>query len=419
MKANGTLSDKLNIAVLVTGVGVSSIGDFIYQIAINVLVLRETQSPSAVAGLWVISRIAALVVGPWIGSIADRFPRRTQLIILEFCRGTLIGLIPLFTNIAYIYGILFFLGVCTTYFGSLFLPYQTMLVPEKSRKRTNAILSTLRYSAFLTGSAIAGVLMVNGNVALPLWLDSGSFIVSAASFLLLPNLLNSAGEKPDKKANPWRTVLADWRIALKFLFGNRLFCVIFSLNAAVGIFALTADAQEVVFAQQALHLGQLGYGMMVTAAGVGFTCGSLLLSVVTNYVPLQWLLAVGIVLNGLGYLVYALSHSFIWAVVGLVILGIFGSAASVGYTTYTQRVMPVSYMGRINSVIGPPQEVFNIVFVLAGGVVASVFGVRSLMVTMTLLMSAAAIGMAFVVLRSRATGVLANSLHVSEDVSFN
>lgn len=375
--------------ILVSGVGVSAIGDFIYLVAINVFVLDQTHSASAVAGLWVVSRIAALVVGPWVGSITDRFSRRQQLIGIELTRAVLIGVLPLLSHLVSIYAILFLLGVCSTFFGSLFLPYQTLLVPEEYRKRVNSIVSTLRYSAFLTGPAIAGVLLVHGYPSIPLWLDSASFLASAISFILLPEL-GTPQASMDRK-HPWRTVFNDWRTAFQFLGENQLFTVLFSLNALIGIFALTADTQEVVFARQALNLGQLGYGMMVTSAGIGFVCGSLLLSVISNRLSTAWLLGIGTLLSAVGYLLYSLAHSFWAAVIGLIILGLFGSSASVGFTTYTQIVMPASHMGRINSVVGPPQQLLNIVFILLGGFMATWLGVRSLMVGMTALMSLAAL----------------------------
>lgn len=394
-KKNTRFETNISIGIFVSGVGISAIGDFIYLVAINIFVLDQTHSASAVAGLWVVSRIAAFIVGPWVGSIADRFSRRKQLISVEFARAVLIGILPLLSHLAYIYGLLFLLGICSTFFRSLFLPYQTLLVPEESRKRVNSTVSTLRYSAFLTGPAIAGVLLMHGNDFIPLWLDSVSFLASAMSFTLLPEL--GVPQTSNGRKHPWRTVFADWQTAFQFLNENRLFTVLFSLNALIGIFALTADTQEVVFARQALHLGKLGYGMMVTFAGIGFVSGSLMLSIISKRVSTTWLLGIGILLNALGYLLYALAHSFWVAVMGLIILGLFGSGASVGFTTYTQRVMPVTHMGRINSVMGPPQELLNILFVLLGGFIATWLGVRSLMIGMTTLMSLAALIIAFLV----------------------
>lgn len=100
-------------------------------------------------------------------------------------------------------------------------------------------------------------------------------------------------------------------------------------------------------------------------------------------------------LSAVGYLLYSLAHSFWAAVIGLIILGLFSSSASVGFTTYTQKVtqkvIQAFHMGRINSVVGPPQQLLNIVFILLGGFLATWLVVRILMVGMTALMSLAAL----------------------------
>ncbi|KUO96518.1 hypothetical protein ATW55_01295 [Ferroacidibacillus organovorans] len=381
------------IIILGSGVGVSSIGDFMYLVAINILVIDTTHSAAAVAGLWAVSRIAALLVGPWAGSVTDRLSKRRLLILIELIliepiRAALIASLPFAPTLAWIYVILFCLGICGTFFGNAFLPYQTRLIPDVARKRFNALTSTLRYSAFVTGPALAGLLMIRGNPVLPLEIDAVSFLLSALSFLLLPRVEEGSGAP--KRSGVWRVVVADWREAFAILRANRRFFILFALNAAIGVFALTADTQEVVFARQALHLGQLGYSMLVEFAGVGFVAGSLIMMILSKRAKLSWLISSGRLLHVAGYLLFALAHSFWLAAFGLIVLGIFGSAASVGFTTYTQAMIPTSHMGRVNNVMTPPLQVMNLLFILLGGAAATAFGVRSVMVCMALLMVAAA-----------------------------
>ncbi|MHB1682180.1 MAG: MFS transporter [Bacilli bacterium] len=386
---------QLETAIFVSGVGVSSIGDFIYLVGINIVVLDKTHSAAAVAGLWVVSRFAALLAGPFAGSVSDRLPRRKQLIMLEIMRALLVGLLPVCSQIDLVYAVLFLLGVCNTLFGSVFLPYQTMLIPQERRKRVNSLTSMFRYSAFLVGPAIAGALLQRGHASLPLWLDAASFLVSGLTFFLLPEFPVPTAQS-DRK-NPWRLVRTDWRETLQFLQSDALFAVLLGLTAVISTLALTADSQEVVFARQALHLGQFGYGMMVVAAGSGFVAGSLLLSVLAKRLSTSLLLGVGMLCEAIGYVTYAFAHSFWWAVGGLVVLGLFGSAANLGFTTYRQHAVPISHMGRLNNVTGPPQQVLNILFILGGGVLANWYGVRTLMLSMTIPMCAAGLVLAGIV----------------------
>ncbi|WP_128100040.1 MFS transporter [Paenibacillus sp. DCT19] len=72
--------------LLLGGVGISNLGDFIYIVAINLMVLNMTQSPAAVAGLWIISPIASVCTKFWSGSVIDRYDQR-QLMIGQISYG--------------------------------------------------------------------------------------------------------------------------------------------------------------------------------------------------------------------------------------------------------------------------------------------------------------------------------------------
>lgn len=391
---------RLWTAIFISGVGVSSIGDYIYLVALNLMVLDRTHSATAIAGLWVILPVARMIVGPWAGSITDRFPLRRQLVGIELLRSVLIALLPLMPSLSLVYLVLFLLGCTSPFFANVFVPYQTLLIPSARRKRTNAIISTLRYSSMLTGPAIAGVFLLRGTVALPFWVDAGTFLVSGLSFLLLPALaaertVEDARHK--RSSRTWHVLRADWRDAVSFLRQHPFYTGLFCLITAQMVFGVAADAQEVVFAQEALHLGKLGYGMMVSAAGVGFVVGSVVISVLTKRMRTHWMLGFGTVLAAVGYLVYASAHSFGWAVAGLVILGIFGSISQVGFATYQQQAVPVAHMGRVNNVLGPPQQMLFILSMLLGGWAVERFGVRHLMISMTLLMGAAGLAVFWLV----------------------
>ncbi|MBE3553488.1 MAG: MFS transporter [Thermicanus sp.] len=382
---------KVNIFLLLFGIGVSGIGDFIYLVALNVFILEQTGSALAVAGIWVAGRIASLIVSPWAGSISDRLSHRKQLIFIEMTRGMLVGIIPFANNMDITYIILFFLGALGIFFNNVFLPYQTALFPGEHRKTVNSLSTFLRYGAFLIGPAVAGFLLEIGNPILPFWMDAFSFIISGVVFMSLPETANHHRERAEvlksvEKRHWMKVVREDWRMVISFLRSHIFFSILYLLHTFIMILALLADSQEVVFAKEALQLEDSGYSLMVFSAGMGFVVGSLILTFVAKQIRTKWLIGIGRFLSAFGYLVYALAPNLYWAVGGLLILGLFGAMASVGFTTYIQSQVPVSIMGRINNVMGSFQQGLGILFILLGGFLASEFGVRTLMVSSTLLM---------------------------------
>jgi MFS family permease len=369
------------------GNGISQIGDFVYLVAINLYVLDMTHSALAVAGIWMVPLIAQSLVGSWIGSVTDRLPKRPSLISVELLRAACIFALPIVPVVA-IYPLLFVLGSASTFFGRLYFPYRTRLIPPYRRKSVNTWLSMFQSGALLLGPAVAGSMMQMGPVRYTLWVDALSFVVSALAIFLLPEMNESEYGKKEEKRNlkTWSSLRHDWLEAARFLNCNRLFLAMFIGTSVGAIFGQTADAQEVVYAEDALHLGQFGYGMMVVAAGIGYLSGAITIARWGKHVSNRWLIATGSVGVGVGYLVYALAFGFWQAVIGLILLGISGSAASVGYSTYAQHAMPVDRMGRINNLLGPPQQLITLMMMALGSVITNHYGVRILMISMTCIM---------------------------------
>ncbi|WML47028.1 hypothetical protein RCG23_15645 [Neobacillus sp. PS3-34] len=57
-----------NSFLLISGIGISNLGNWIYLIAINLLVLKLTGSAAAVAGIYIIRPLAMLFTNTWQGA---------------------------------------------------------------------------------------------------------------------------------------------------------------------------------------------------------------------------------------------------------------------------------------------------------------------------------------------------------------
>jgi hypothetical protein len=66
------MKDWKKVSFLMFGLGFSNLGNWIYFIAINIIVLDMTGSAAAIAGLFVIRPIAMLITNSWSGSMIDR-----------------------------------------------------------------------------------------------------------------------------------------------------------------------------------------------------------------------------------------------------------------------------------------------------------------------------------------------------------
>jgi MFS family permease len=364
--------------------GISTLGDFIYLVAINVLVLKLTGSAAAVAGLWIIGPIASMLTKFWSGSIIDRLNIRRIMIVTDIIRATLVAIIPFFSSIWLIYVCLFFLSVSKAFFEPAAITYITNVVPEKGRKQFNSFRSLITSSAFLIGPAISGALLLITSVNISIWINAFSFVISAIMVYLLPNV-NTGIDVTVRKIN-LNILKSDWKEVFKFS-QNSLFIVkVYFLAQLFMIVALGMDAQEVVFTQKVLNLSETEYGLLISLTGVGSILGATTVSMVAKKLSIRVLISLGYVMVSVGYLVYAFSFSFWSVAIGFMILGFFNSFSGTGIMTFYQNNIPIKMMGRISSIYGIFQSFLQVIFILLIGFTGDIIPVRYSIIAASTLM---------------------------------
>ncbi|MGF3103053.1 MFS transporter [Rossellomorea sp. DUT-2] len=364
--------------------GISTLGDFIYLVAINVLVLKLTGSAAAVAGLWIIGPIASMLTKFWSGSIIDRLNIRRIMIGTDIIRAILVAVIPFFGSIWLIYVCLFFLSVSKAFFEPAALTYITNVVPEKGRKQFNSFRSLITSSAFLIGPAISGALLLFTSVNMSIWINAFSFIVSAIMVYLLPNV-NTEVDVGVRKIS-LEILKSDWKEVFKFSQSNLFIVKVYFLAQFFMIVALGMDAQEVVFTQKVLNLSETEYGLLISLTGVGSVFGATIVSMVAKKLSIRVLISSGYFMVSVGYLVYAFSFSFWSVAIGFMVLGFFNSFSGTGFMTFYQNNVPVKMMGRISSIYGIFQSFLQVIFILLIGFTGDIIPVRYSIIAASTLM---------------------------------
>jgi MFS family permease len=360
--------------LLFIGLGTSTFGDFIYLVAINVFILRLTDSAAAVAGLWIMSPLAAILTQFWSGTFIDRFNKRRLLIATDLFRAVLTASIPLLESVWLIYGILFLLAVAKAFFNPASITYITKLVPAEDRKKFNAYRSLVTSGAFLIGPAISGMLLLISTPEVAILLNAVSFACSALVFFFLPDL---DGPKAEKRKIHFRVFAEDWGKVLRFSRNHPYIVTIYFLAQFFMIIALGMDAQEVVFARKVVGLSESEYGLLISVTGIGYVAGSMVLSRTAQKISVRTMIAVGHLLVAAGYIIYAFSYSFLAIAAGFLLLGFFNAFSGTGVLTFFQNHFPQDMMGRISSIYGLFQSLLQILFILLIGFTGDLFPLRS------------------------------------------
>jgi MFS family permease len=363
-----------NPLLMITGIGISNLGNWLYLIALNLAILDLTGSAAAVAGLYIIRPIAVLLTNTWSGSIIDRVNKRRLMIMVDIMRGVFVFIIPFLSSLWAIYMVMLCINLAASFFGPSSTVYITKLVPSENRKRFNSFMSMTNSGAFLLGPALAGVLIMKFGTDLCIIINAISFFVCAFFIYLLPNV----DEKVEKVrgVTKWETLKNDWKEVIHFTVTAKYFITIYFLFQAATLIGFALDPQEVTFIKKNLELTNQDYGLMVSITGIGAVGAASLAAMIAKKVPLRLFIGAGMLLTTIGYLGFYSSFNFITATIAFVFLGFFMTFANTGYTTFFQKNVPIEIMGRFGSVAEMVQGIIQIGLTLMIGFFSELFSLQ-------------------------------------------
>jgi MFS family permease len=361
-----------NPILLIFGIGISNIGNWIYFVAINLLVLKLTGSAAAIAGLFIIRPLAILLTNTWAGSVIDRVNKRKLMIYIDIIRGVLIAVIPFFTSLIPIYIIMFLTNVAGAFFGPTSDTYITKLVPAEKRKRFNSMFSFATSGAMLVGPSVSGLLIMYGSINTSIYVNAITFFFCAAAIYFLPDVDGNQGKEQYRDRITVQMISNDWKAVIDFGRTAVGFMLVFLIFQFIILISFALDSQEVTFIQQVVGLSEKNYGLLVSLTGAGYVAGSFAVSSLANRLSVRLLIGMGSFLTVAGYVMFyiASSNTVPLAVIGFIIIGFFSPFSFTGYTTFFQNNVPVDLMGRFSSAFAFFQAILQIVLTLLLGYLA-------------------------------------------------
>ena len=162
-----------------------------------------------------------------------------------------------------------------------------------------------------------------------------------------------------------------------------------------------------------LGLSEADFGYLISITGIGHIAGSLTVSIFSKKISIQQLMGIGYIMVAIGYLIYAFSFSFLSVAIGFILLGYFNAFCGTGFMTFVQNNVPTDMMGRILSVFGTFQSVFQIGFILLIGFTGEHLLLRYSIIIASVLNMGVSLALIFLVFRpSRKIYFSENTLNV-------
>jgi len=357
---------RRDLRLLVSAVGLSSLGDNVALVPLAVLVQERGGSGAAVAGLFVALWLpAALLAGP-AGLLADRVdPRRvlalTALVAAAACAAmTLVGgLAPLLALVAV-------LG-CANAFAQ---PAEFALLPAVAGGdelvRANGHVEFARYAGSILGPVAGGLLAAAGGV-------TGALLADAATFLALVGMAAALRVK-------WAPHPAEGRDRMRE--GIAFLARDDELAPVVGVVFLSlllmtaTPAAALFFAQDDLGTGASGYGVLMAVWGAGMALGALKVARRFRLGAMACGAVAAVAAQGLGIAVPALWPAVWLALAGYGFGGVAHGTKNVLARTLIHERAPERLRGRAFAAFNGLRNGAELVALTLGGVAIGALGAR-------------------------------------------
>jgi MFS family permease len=371
---------------LLTASSLSNLADGVLAVALPLVAIRLTRSPAAIAGLSVVATLPWLVFSLLAGALVDRADRRRVMVTANLTRGLVaLGLTAAVVldgaNLVLLYVVAFALGMVETLADTAAQTILPRVVPATQLTRANSRLFAVELGANqFIGPPLGGALVALGAA---IALGSPAVLWLAAGLLLL-RLPTPA---PDERT-VGTTLRAEIVEGVRFLSGH---AVLRRFAVMVGGFNFAASATSAVFVlyavgeTSALGLSEPAFGLLLTATAFGSLLGSLAAERLERRLGRVRLLALTV--PGSSVLVISPGLTSDARLVGAAFL--VGGFSIVVWNVVTvslrQRITPDRLLGRLNSAYRLLAWGTRPLGALAGGLIAEVFGLRTVFLTMGVL----------------------------------
>lgn len=354
---------------------ISNLGDGVMGVAFPLLVASITRDPLLVAGATVANRIPWFVFALVSGALVDRMDRRRVMVVTDLFRAVLVAVLGVLVlagdvGLPLIYVIAFGLGTAETFFDTSAEAILPSLVGEDGLEGANGKLQATEWAANSFVGPPLGAALFGIAAGWP-------FIFDGVTFLAAALLVAAIGGT----RRPVRT--SDTGIAqeigegLRWLWGHVVLRTLSLMAGTTNLVAFGVLAIMVLYIQDIVGLGDLGYGLVISAVGVGGLVGAVATprlvvrlgqgGTIVGSVGLMATLAVAMATTSNGVVVGFLGAGF-----GLAI-----TMWNVVAVSLRQRLTPDDLRGRVASVARLLAWGTQPLGALLGGIVADAFGLRA------------------------------------------
>jgi MFS family permease len=348
----------------------TAMGTWMDQVARGWLLYDLTGQPFQLGLVGFLRVFPLLFLSPIAGTMADRYGRKTQLIISQMVNAlanAVLGVLIVQGGVEpwHVYAT----GIINSTVQVFQQPARQAMVPESVDRAylTNAIaLNSIAFNMSRSlGPAVAGAIIAFIG-------PGGSYLTQAAIYMLsslwtaqlrLPNRPPAASEAHARGEQ--RTFVGSTVHGWRYILGHETIRTALFASAVVSFFGFSVTSLLPVFAKDILEAGPTGQGLLLTSMGIGAVVSAFLVATVGDDMPKGMMMMGGIAVYGLAAIAFSLSH---WLVISLGLMLLIG-ICNVASTTLIQTVLQGESAPEMRGrVMGAYQQ--HHILIASGGLVA-------------------------------------------------
>ncbi len=279
-----TVLKRRDFLIFVVGQTVSQFGEKFHHIVLIALVgVYADGAPSALAALGVTFTLPSILLAPVVGTLIDRWNRRSLLVASDAIRFAGVASIPFILSLSgwfhLIYPLVFFVFLMGLFLNTSKLAVIPDLVKRNQLLAANSVSLFVIRLATISGMVIGGYL-----VALSVWQRMGvegwkaGFLINALFFLVSAILFSRLSSLSRPRLTLDQPFLSDLKAASSMVFAGRV--IPFVMISAFLLCLVGAAVYVLVVSrvQQELGAGTKGVSLMAGCVASGTIVGAVLYS---------------------------------------------------------------------------------------------------------------------------------------------
>ncbi len=346
---NLELLKNLNFRFLLSGWGISAIGNGMQFIAVSWLATELSGKGYAAALVLIAQTIPGLLLAPFLGVFIDRLERRRLAAFLDFFRAFGLLIVPLVywfaTPVAWhLYVMTFVVALADSLYWTTRSALVREVIPKDKLLEANTISMTTVQLGMIIGASASGFIIAAASPVTVMLLNTITYIVSGVLTLFIRVTVKSISETKstyleDLKAG-WAYLRSNPNLWFPYFGGLMLFSTIQTVNVLL-----------VPFVKDVLLLKADALGLIDAAWAVGAVAAGFTMAKAVAHFGRERLMLLSPLLLSICLFAFSFS-SVLWVALLLYAFGGFFIRGNILYRTTSQERTNLDFQGRVESMVG-------------------------------------------------------------------